>query len=214
MKYIGGRRNLYTKPIALFFIVNLIYFIAQPVDTFYTGLYSQTHYQSYSEITTELTQNKLDSLQIEFSDLIEKYDKVALDYSKTLIILFVILFSLPLALLFWSKRQFYYNHLIFSLSYVTFLLFGLLLVLSTLSAVIFKIYYWISGTELQIDANGNAFTIFLLTIIFFWLLNGLRTFYDQKLLWTIPKAILLTIGTIGTIVAYRFIMFFIIINLI
>ena len=209
-EYIEGRRNLYTKPLSLFFIINLVYFIAQPVDTFQSGFYTQTHYQSYSPMAKEMAQNKMEKEGITLTELSAKYNKVVSDYSKTLIILLVFLFSIPLLLLFPGKSQYYFNHLIFSLNFISFIFFGLILLLSLLFYLTKLLVTGFGYGEIGVDINGGWVSTFLLISIFVYLIMALKRFYGQKYLLTIPKAALMTLSTVFVIIGYRFLMFLII----
>lgn len=213
-EYIDGRRNLYTKPLALFFIINLVYFLAQPVDTFYTGLYSQAKYQTYSSITIKTVKSKMAKDDISFKELAAKYDKAAVDYSKTLLILIVFLFTIPLGILFWSRKQYYFNHVIFSLSYISFVIFGLMIVLAALGRLIWETVAAIRDVEPSFDVNSAGSSGVLLGLLFLWLVFGLRRFYQQKYLYIIPKALALMASTVAVVIGYRFIMFYIVINLV
>lgn len=211
-EYIDGRRNIYTKPLPLFLIINLLYFLVQPVDTFYTGFVSQTEYQTYSDYTGQMASAKMEVLGISKSDLAKKYDRVAVDYSKTLIILIVFLFSIPLSLVFLGKRQYYYNHIIFSLGYISFILLGPMLILSILLYGVKYFFEGVLGISFQLNINSIGFSSFLASILLFYLIFGLKRFYKQKYRLIIPKAFFLVLCTLGVVIGYRFLMFIIIIQ--
>lgn len=159
-----------------------------------------------------MASSKMEAQGISRAFLAKKYDRVAVDYSKTLIILIVFLFSIPLSLVFLGKKQYYYNHIIFSLGYISFILLGPMLLLSILMygtkyflEVVLEISY-------QPNINGIGFSSFLGSILLIYLILGLKRFYKQKYIWIIPKALFLVFCTLGVVIGYRFLMFYIIIQ--
>ena len=213
-EYIEGRRTLYTRPIALFFIINLIYFLAQPVDTFYTGIGSQTTHQMYSSYAKEKVIEKMKKEELTAKEITAKYNKAALDYSKTLIILIVFLFSIPLSILFFSKKQLYFNHIIFSLGFTSFLLLGPLIILTALAQILSLVLTSLGVNGFHFDINGSLTSLFLLLLIILYLSVGLKRFYEQKYILVIPKAIVLAFSSIAVVIAYRFLMFLFIMRII
>ena len=141
-----------------------------------------------------------------------RYNKAAMDYSKTLIILLVFLFSIPLSIVFWKREGLYFNHIIFSLGYISFILLGPILLLS----IIVKILQFILKNYFEIifqpNINGLAFSSLIASILLLYLIKGLHRFYEQKYIWIIPKALFLLASTIAVIIGYRFLMFLIIIQ--
>lgn len=211
-EYILGRRNLYTKPLPLFLIINLLYFFFQPVDTFYSGYYSQTEHQNYSNYAKKIADSKMKTLNLSKVQFANRYNKAAMDYSKTLIILLVFLFSIPLSIVFWKREGLYFNHIIFSLGYISFILLGPILLLS----IIVKILQFILKNYFEIifqpNINGLAFSSLIASFLLLYLIKGLYRFYEQKYIWIIPKALFLLASTIAVIIGYRFLMFLIIIQ--
>ena len=61
-EYLNGKRTLYLKPLQLFLLINLLYFLIQPftiAQGFNNTLNSQIHRQIYSSLTRKIIETKL-----------------------------------------------------------------------------------------------------------------------------------------------------------
>ena len=100
LAYVQGKKGFYTKPVSLFFIANLIYFLFQPVDTINSNYVTQTEYQAYSSWTKKMAERKMAINEIELEDLKAEYNAKSTSNSRLFLILMVVLFSIFVALVF------------------------------------------------------------------------------------------------------------------
>lgn len=208
-EFMMGRRKIYTKPISLFFIANLLYFFFQPVDTLNSSFETQTKGQIYSSITMKMVNTKSKMENISYDQLAEKYDKKSPDNSRIFVLLIVFMFSLFLSILYWGKKRYYVEHLMFSFTYISAIIYTLFFLLPILLYLIYLALKHIFDYRLIFNINGEVISILLLSLIFLYLTIALKTFYRQKLWITIIKGVLLTISSVIIILSYKFILFFI-----
>lgn len=213
-EYVTGRRNLYTVPLSLFFIGNLIYFILQPIDTFNTSLKTQIYHQKYSQFIYPIATEKAHKENVSLDQLEGKYDAKSEEISKLMLIVLVFLFSLPLSLLFYNRSQYYFNHLIFSLSFISFIIYSILLIIPYLRYGVLGLTSIILHQRITVNINNSWVTAGILGLLFTYLVSGLHRFYHQKYIWIIPKALLLTFSMILIVIGYRFFLFMVTIHLI
>ena len=214
LEYVDGRRNLYTKPIALFFIINILYFLFPGVDTFNSTLHSQLNGQRYSGFAQEMFDQKLAEDDRSKEVLTVAYNKKSTEISKSILLLFAFLFSFPLVVIFPGKKQFYFNHLIFSINFTSFLILGMFFVaIYLMYAVVYLL--GIAGVDVSgFNINNGYITGATLLILLGYLFFALRTFYQQKS-WIIAiKALFVVLSIFLVLIAYRFILFLITITLV
>lgn len=206
-EYIEGKRNLYTKPIALFFIANILYFLFPPVDTFNSSLRSQLNAQRYSSFAQETFDKKLatDGRSLEALTLV--YNKKSTEISKSILLLFALLLSLPLLLIFPGKKQFYFNHIIFSINFMSFLILGVFFAAVYLTYLLLYIL-GLTGIDISgFNVNDWYITGSMTLVIFAYLFIALRRVYEQKR-WIIAlKSLLVVFSIFLVLTAYRFILF-------
>lgn len=206
-EYVEGRRNLYTKPIALFFIINILYFLFPGVDTFNSTLHSQLKGQQYSAFAQRLFDEKLKNDDRSEEVLEAEYNKKSTEISKSILLLFVFLFSLPISLLFAGKKQFYFNHLIFSLHFTSFLILGTCFVAVYLMYLVLY-FLWMLGVDVDdFDINNTYLMGSMALLILIYVFLALKRFYQQKT-WVIAiKSALVLFSVFPVLIAYRFLLF-------
>lgn len=130
-EYFSGRRSRYTKPLSLFLVVNLAFFVLQP----HTGLL-QYHLSGYvnpqsSEGVTRgrLAEARREQLGLTPQQFEYRFETTIQEQKKSFLIVCVPLFATALFVLYRGKRHFV-EHLVFSVhAYSYFLIFlGFLLV--------------------------------------------------------------------------------------
>lgn len=99
-EYLLGRRSKYLKPLQLFLIVNVFYFLFLNIthsNTFNTPLEVQYSHQVYSPLIRPIVDHALATKPLSFNNVAMLYDQVTGDYAKSLILLMVPLFALLMA---------------------------------------------------------------------------------------------------------------------
>lgn len=206
-EFLNGRRKPYISPLPLFFLINFLYFLVAPFDTFNTHFQNQLNGQVYSRLIHEYGHNQMDASRLEQKAFETKYNSHSANLSKSILLLLALFFAVPLMLLFYKKTSLYIEHLMFSLSFVTFLLLGIFLLLPYLIYASEALLNW-RGIDVQMNWNSTGSILFALSLMGVYLGKGLKTFYDQRYTVIIPKTLLLLFALIFTVLFYRFALFF------
>lgn len=98
-EYMIGRRVIYSAPLALFFIGNLIYFLLPILQTFNTSLDVQMNGMPYSSMVTNAVERKLEKESLGLDSYTEDFDAVSTSNAKLLLILIAIFMTPAFAIL-------------------------------------------------------------------------------------------------------------------
>lgn len=214
-EYFKGRRKLYSAPLSLFFFVNLIYFIYQPVDAINSTLGSQTTGQFYSPWAEEVVKAKMEKEQLDTDAIHAAYNAMTNQVSKLGLIVFVFLFALGYAVININKRDLFYKYIITATHYVSFAVLSTLILIPTLIIAFIYLYVWTFKIT-SLDINPNAW-YFLWPLTFLLFLYGAimqrRLFKDHLLVYFL-KTLLIPIALIAAMLVYRWLLFIVTINLI
>lgn len=121
-EYLDGRRKPYLKPLQMFIIANVIYFIVQPhtiANTFNTTLQSHLNRQLYSPLARMLIHPE------EISDLntyVRDFNFLTHNYARSLLFLMIPMVAGVLAIMNRRLRRYFFEYLIFATHYFTFAL--------------------------------------------------------------------------------------------
>lgn len=208
-EYVLGRRNVYTRPLTLFLISNLIYFLLLPIDTFNTPFQLQMSGQIYSGWIKPLAKERAAAQGISMAELQKRYDARSGHISKLFIILIVFFFSIPLSILFFSRKRLYYHHLVFSLHFTSFIMYFFMLLAPVLLWVFYALLAVMHVHIPFLDINSTSASLFIISVICIYLVLGLRRFYDVGWLNAIIKAVIISSLVIFVVFAYRLVLFMI-----
>jgi hypothetical protein len=128
--------------------------------------------------------------------------------AKLLLVIFVILASLPLSIIFVKKDRYFTDHLALSVELTSFNLAINAISLSLIFVVVNKLFNWGNvtwGTYL----NDLTLTLIFVTTNFFFLFLAARLFYNQRGKRRIVKALLGVLGLFLALEVYRLVLFFI-----
>src|SRR5690606_24552009 len=116
-KVMNGIRVPFLKPVSLFFIANLLYFLFPVFDTFNSHLRTQMHFMPYSTVASQMVEEKLESEGKTLQEFTVQYQQQSTSTARLLLIVFVLLVAVPLALINYSNHYFFYDHFLVSLEY-------------------------------------------------------------------------------------------------
>lgn len=204
-EYLAGRRKMYTSPLTLFFIGNLIYFLFSPVDALNSKYISQTRGQFYSTYAIKKAEQKMKQKQWTAKEMEKHYNSKASSVSKVLLILMAFLLSLPLSVLFYSSKVYFFDHLVFATEFVSFIIYVVLEAIPILFFATVVTWELVTGKYPDVDMNSDGAVLTLLTIFFIYIVIGAKRVYRQK--WVIPKALLFVFFTGVAVLLYRYILF-------
>lgn len=204
--YAKGRRNPYMKPIALFFLCNLVYFLFPALDTFNTLLQYQ-YMMPYTELAN--IAGRVDEA-IAASGMTREvfqltYNQATEANSKLLLIVLVPLLLPIFAIIGWRSRQNMSDHLIFALEYNIFiLLFTSMLLGYCMFALqtLLKIF----GLPLLVFSDFYVSLIAAMLAIYF-LFRGIRRFYQYHWITSGLLAAVVMFGSFFSLTLYRWILF-------
>jgi len=206
-EYVVGRRKPFLSPLPLFFLINFLYFLVAPFDTFNTHFQIQLEGQIYSELIHDYGHQQLEKSKLDKETFIARYNSHSANISKSILLLFVVLFTVPLMILFYKKTSLYFEHLMFSLSFISFLLLGIFIILPYLT-VLLQLLLNQMGVNLDVDWNGGFMVLFALLITGIYLGVGLKTFYQETWKLVLLKTPVLLFSLVFTLFLYRFLLFF------
>lgn len=206
-EYVEGRRVNYMKPLQMFFILNLIYFLFPILQLFNSSLYTQMNVLPHARIARQVVASKVaaDGMSLRGFELM--YNDKTTSLAKLLIVVFVVLGSLPLSLIFAKRNRYFTDHVALSIELTSFNIAVNAIGLTLLFWLISKVLHWshTGGTYL----NDITLTIiFILTNLYF-IFRAARTFYNQKGKRLVLKAVAGILGLFLALEAYRFLLFFI-----
>lgn len=201
-----GIRVPYMKPVQLFIVSNLLFFLlASSSNIFSIPLSSYYTYKNYTIYGTKKAIDKKVVTDQEFKQAATIFNEKMNGQSKAYIVLFIPFLALFLALLFLKKRKFFSLHLVFATHF-----FSFLLLLFTLFHYIIELpfHYFMRDFSGRFD---NFATIFNLCIFVFYFIIAAKRYYKSHLAWIILTAILLVGFFMMMLQAYRLFLFYMII---
>lgn len=203
-----GLRVPYMKMVSLFFVANFFYFLFPVYDSYNSSLNTQLNYLgSHSIRAKEIVSARIEKEAITIQDFQKDYSNQSTNLSKLLIILLVFAFTGALMIVNYSKKVFFFDHLLFSLEFYSFqLLLSAVLLANLLRALIHLGDVW--GLDWTILLSDNFFGVLSIFLLGYFLIRGLYLFYGQKWYWIIPKTIVLLILLQMSVELYRRMLFY------
>ncbi|GAB4023645.1 hypothetical protein GCM10028808_74500 [Spirosoma migulaei] len=205
VEYVAGRRVHYMKPLGLFLVVNLVFFLLATYNAFNQPLSSFLNYNNYTVFgTKEAVQQALTRSGQTLATFQPIFDASMKASSKTYLIILIPLFALIFGVLMWSAHRTFIEHLVFSTHFLSFVLIFFLLQ----QFLIVLPFIWIIG-QLQWEARGDLIASLIgLVFLGFYQARAFRRFYGTGTIWSVFAALLSTVLFAGVIMAYRLILFY------
>jgi hypothetical protein len=207
-EYVDGRRVIYMRPLQMFFILNLVYFLFPVLQMFNSSLYTQLHVLPHSRLARSVVSGilKKDGMTMPGFELM--YNDKTTSLAKLLIVVFVVFASLPLSLIFRKKNRYFTDHVAFAVELTSFNLAVNAVGLTLLFALINKIFR-LSHATYGVYLNDLTLTIIFVSTNLYFIFYAARTFYGQKGKRLMLKAFAGILGLFLALEAYRFFLFFI-----
>jgi hypothetical protein len=206
-EYVEGRRVNYMRPLQMFFILNLIYFLFPILQLFNSTLNTQINVLPHARIAREVVARKIAKEGINVRGFELMYNDKTTNLAKMLVVVFVALGSLPLSLIFAKRNRYFTDHVALSIELTCFNIAVNAIGLTLVLLIISKILHWshTGGTYLN---DVTLTVIFIMTNLYF-IFRAARTFYNQKGKRLVLKAVAGILGLFLALEVYRFILFFI-----
>ncbi len=202
-QYINGRRVPFIKPMSMFFIVNLIYFMFAMGDALNSTLYSQLNNMPHSSIAKSMVEKKIKSEKVSEKAFTAAYEDQSTNMAKMWLVLIVLYFSIPLALVNFGKKVYFFDHLVVSLEFM-----------SIATIYMFMLLPWLVtlGHSLGIvpDADLDSvikYPLIVTSVVLLFFFE--RNTYKQTIFRSLTKAALLLFFFYVTLQVYRASLFFI-----
>ncbi len=207
-EYVNGIRVKYLRPLQLFFILNLVYFLFPVFQLFNSSLFTQMYLLPHREIARSFVLQKLEEGNMSLQAYTLLYDAKSQSLAKLLIVVFILIASLPLSLIYRKKKLYFTDHTALAVELACFNL--------AVNALLLSVIFWILNTAFNLADSGwiqylddVAITVVFIITNTYFLWRASRTFYLQKGLVQYFKVILALAGLYLSLEAYRFILFFI-----
>jgi hypothetical protein len=194
-----GRKVRYIKPLSVFFLLNLVYFLFPVIQLFNASLRTQIN-SFQGKLAMQAVAVKMTRLGIHdvgaFSVL---YDQKTAGFAKMMVIVFVIIASLPLNIIYRARNRYFIDHVGLSIELVCFnLLINALLLTLTVNLL---------GLGNRLDETSLT-VIFVVTNLYFLIRAGL-IFYGEKWFGLILKSVLMVLLLKVALEIYRAILFYV-----
>lgn len=206
-RFIEGQRKVFIAPLPLFLLINLIYFFFNPLDTFNSRLVSQLGGQPYSRLIQDYAEQAIQNSGLSQHVFESIYNNSSENISKSILLLFPVLFSFPLWGLFHKRSSYLFDHLMLSISIMSFVLLGLLLLLPMLIIALFYVIGQLGGSA-DFDWNGFMITLTSLSLFGIYLTVSIRNFHKVSVKRAILATAILLLAFAVLMYLYRFILFF------
>ena len=196
-EFADGRTVKYLKPLSLFFVLNLIYFLFPVIQLFNASLNTQL-LAPHGGMLGSVIAKKIVSMNVNLASFSIIYNQKTTGLAKLLVMVFVVLASLPLNLIYSKKNRYFTDHVGYSVELACFNLFINALLLSLLA-------------RLGLGSYLNEFTltgIFIATNLYFLLRSGV-VFYMERGWRLILKSIAMILILKVALELYRTILFFV-----
>jgi hypothetical protein len=207
-EYAEGRRVNYIRPLQLFFVLNLVYFLFPLLQLFNTSLRTQMYLRTHSGFVRAMVHEKIgaDPLALRGYELM--YNEKTTSLAKLLIILFVVVAAVPMAVIYRKRNRFFTDHVTLAVELTTFNLAVNALLLSLFLMTTNAILHWTHmGWQKYLD-DQTLTIIFILTNAYFLFAAG-KTFYNQHGKMLLLKIVLGLLGLFVALEIYRIILFLI-----
>jgi hypothetical protein len=212
-----GKRVQYAKPFQLFIVLNAVFYLLNyytvQFNIFNTPLINHVKFFSYSNYAQQVVDAKLISLNIDYATFEKSFNMKADGFSKSLILVMIPLFALISYFLTWRWNKNFVKHLIFATHFYSFvLLFCCTIIMG--SFLLFTLKNLGLNIQLQEVLVDGVFSTFSLLCAVYFLARSVITLYKPKWYATAFLVSAFVFGFYYCLVAYRFLLFVLVSNLV
>lgn len=195
-EFADGRTVKYQRPLNLFFVLNLVYFLFPLIQLFSASLKTQLA-TTYAAVAREMVAAKAVQLGVPIAAFEVLYNEKSVGLAKLLVIVFAVVASLPLNLLYRKRNRFFIDHVGLMVELACFNLFVNAL-LMTVAAKFLGLGQWL---------DNNIITICFVVTNLYFLIRASITFYGQKGVKLVLKSLVMIAILAIALEVYRFILF-------
>ena len=204
----NGIQVPYMKLVGLFFVANFFYFLFPVFDTFNSSLHSQYNYQVYSPIVKDIVRDHISSNYLDANKFESQYNAHSGNLAKLLLVILVFVFTLPLSIVNYSKKNFYFDHLQISFEFHAFQMLVCCVILPNFFKWMIQLANKWAGADWSILLSDNVFSNFSMVLFMYFWIRAQRNFYHQAWWVSVLKGLLLGYLVFYTWWIYRLVLFF------
>jgi len=197
-EFTEGRRIKYLQPLSLFFVLNLVYFLFPVIQLFNASLHTQlgtplAHF--YQRIVTA----KAVSMDMDLASFSLVYNLKTVSFAKLLVMVFVVISSLPLNILYRKRDRYFADHVGYIVELVCFNLF--------LNAIVLSVFAKFTGIGKYL--NELSLTVIFITTNLYFVIRSSFEFYKERNWRLALKSIVMVLFLKVSLELYRAVLFFI-----
>ncbi|CAN5138443.1 hypothetical protein BH09BAC3_BH09BAC3_32050 [soil metagenome] len=197
-EFAEGRRVKYLKPLSLFFVLNLLYFLFPVIQVFSASLKTQLN-SIQGVFAGSSVASKMIYLGIEsVNSFAVLYNQKTGGLAKMLVILFVVIVSLPLNLIYRARNRYFTDHVGLAVELVCFNFLVILLTTLILN---------VAGVGNYVDER--VLTGIFITLNLYFLVRAGKTFYEEGPLRLVLRSLLMLGVLRVSIELYRIVLFYV-----
>jgi thiamine biosynthesis protein ThiS len=208
-EYVAGKRKPYAHPFQVFFIANLLYFLLFPVigwSGLKTPLRVYETMQDYSAWATRTATHRAAGEGLSMAEFGNRFDHVMELQAKSMVLVMVPVFAIPLFALEWRKRRYLAEHLVFSLHFMAVWLLLFMIALPTVvSAAARLLRHWGVIFAERAENRFLSYAGGLILVAYLW--PALQRFYHDGKSAALVKAVVLVFASMYILELYRLILF-------
>jgi Protein of unknown function (DUF3667) len=206
--FIEGVRQRYMKPIAFFFVGNVIFFLFPFFgNTFSTLLIHQKSQTGYGSIVQSTVDRQLTKKSVTYEEFEKAYNAQSFNTTKTILVLIIPIFAFFTLLVNFSRTGYFSDHLLLSAEFMSFLIFVDMIILPLIILPTFLLLR--NGFGLEISLGDKVMTPIISTTLLYFLIRAEKRLYDLRWWKAIGKGALLFGFFFITLQTYRFMLFFV-----
>lgn len=208
LAYMNGPRKRYMKPVTLFFVANLIYFLFPIFETFNTSLHSQIELNPYSGWIAPMVHRHLERSGTAMEGFDAVYNAASKSNAKLMLVGMVFFLALPMALVYRGKQRFASGHVTGAFELMAFHLY---LTTILLSFVLYSLTWLMVklGNDPDILWNDNFMIVLMFLLNSYFCYQQGRRFHHCSVPGAAWRAIAMFFGFALALVAYRLLLFFV-----
>jgi hypothetical protein len=197
-EFTEGRTVRYMKPLSIFFVLNLVYFLFPSIQLFNASLNTQMR-APYGGFIREMIATKMVNIHVlNLNSFSLIYDQRSTALAKLLVMVFVILASLPLNFIYKKRNRYFNDHFGYCIELACFNLL--------INTLFLKVLISLLGIGHYVDDFALT-TVFIVTNLYFLLRSG-RVFYNQKGWELFLKSVIMILFLKVALEIYRAMLFF------
>lgn len=193
-----GKRIKHISPTSLFFVLNLVYFFFPVIQLFNASLTTQL-LSPLRSVYDDFVAHKIVNMGVDLTSFTLLYNMKTAGLAKLMVMVFVVISSLPLNMLYWKKNKYFTDHVTYAVELASFNLF--------INAIVLSVMMRLFGGGSFLDETSLT-VIFIITNLYF-VIRSSRTFYYERGWRLIVKSLTMIVFLKVALEVYRAILFFI-----